>query len=83
MNNTQNNNTMKKEVIDRLKWYHGGDGATYEYWRDTKTGDLYEVPLELKRDWNDALNLTHTDPRLLNHENRSILTQAVADTTKA
>jgi len=51
---------MEKEIMDRLKWYQRGDGVTYEYWQDTMTGDVYEVPLELKRDWNDALKVTQT-----------------------
>ena len=52
---------MKQEVKDRLEWHDSGDDVTYEYWRDTKTGDVYKVPLaplELVREFDDALNIT-------------------------
>ena len=44
---------MKKEILQRLEWFEGGDGVEYEYWQDPKTSKIYWVPIEIVRDWDN------------------------------
>ena len=45
---------MNKEIIERLEWYDGGDGVTYEYWIDPETRKTYLVDIEIVRDFENA-----------------------------
>lgn len=45
---------MNKEILERLEWKHGGDGVEYEFWEDPKTGKIYNVPIEVVRDFDNA-----------------------------
>jgi len=40
-------------IINRLEFWDGGDGVDFEYWRDTKTEFVYQVPIEIVRDFNE------------------------------
>ena len=46
--------TMKKEDMKNLEWYDGGDGVTYEFWRDPWSRKIYRVEIEIVRDWDSA-----------------------------
>jgi len=39
--------------MKEMEWYDGGDGVTYETWKD-EDGDLYLVPIEIVRDFDNA-----------------------------
>jgi hypothetical protein len=41
------------EFMNRLEFTEDGDGVEYEIWKDTKTGILYNVPIEIVRDWGN------------------------------
>ena len=45
---------MNKEIIKRLEWHDGGDGVEYEFWKDPETGQLYRVPIEIVREFDQA-----------------------------
>ena len=45
---------MKKENIEHLEWYDGGDGVTHEFWRDPWSSKIYRVEIEIVRDWDSA-----------------------------
>mgnify|MGYP003121240938 FL=1 len=45
---------MNNEIIERLEWIHGGDGIEYEFYKDPDTGQLYRVPIEIVRDFDQA-----------------------------
>ena len=45
--------TMTKEILERLEWEHGGDGVEYEFWKDPATDKLYNVPIEIVRDFDN------------------------------
>ena len=45
---------MTKEILERLEWEHGGDMIEYEFWRDPVTNKLYNVPIEIVRDFDNA-----------------------------
>jgi len=40
-------------VVARLTHHEGGDGVEYEVWKDAKTDTLYNVPIEIVRDWSN------------------------------
>lgn len=46
---------MDKEIIERLEWHDGGDGVEYEFWKDPETEQLYSVPIEIVRDFDQAV----------------------------
>ena len=46
---------MDNEIIERLEWIHGGDGIEYEFYQDPETGQLYCVPIEIVRDFDQAV----------------------------
>ena len=50
----QNFKTMTDEILERLEWEHGGDMIEYEFWRDPVTNKLYNVPIEIVRDFDNA-----------------------------
>ena len=41
------------EFMNRLEFTEDGDGVEYEIWKDTKTGILYNLPIEIVRDWDN------------------------------
>lgn len=53
---------MTDEILERLEWEHynrvmyldGGDMIEYEFWRDPVTNKLYNVPIEIVRDFDNA-----------------------------
>ena len=48
--------TPNNDVIDRLQrleFFDGGDGVEYEYWRDSESKLMYEIPIEIVRDFSD------------------------------
>ena len=52
--------TMTKEILERLEWEHGGDMIEYEFWRDPVTNKLYNVPIEIVRDFDGAEEVERT-----------------------
>lgn len=40
--------------LDNLEHQEGGDGVTHEYWKDKETGIVYEIPMQIERDWDNA-----------------------------
>lgn len=40
-------------IINRLEFWDSGDGVDFEYWRDTETEFVYQVPIEIVRDFNE------------------------------
>jgi hypothetical protein len=44
---------QSKMELDDLEFTEYGDGVEYEIWKDTKTGILYNVPIEIVRDWDN------------------------------
>jgi hypothetical protein len=48
-------NKITPEIIERLEWYDMGDGIEFELWIDTKTEILYRVPIEIVRDFDNAM----------------------------
>ena len=51
---------MKQEIIDRLEWYDGGDGVEHEFWRHPDTNQIYRVPIEIVRDFDQAEEVDST-----------------------
>jgi hypothetical protein len=43
---------VNKELVDKLEFYHSGDGWSHEIWVDTTSDVYYKVPIEIVRDWN-------------------------------
>lgn len=41
---------LKSELIE---WYDGGDGVEYEVWQDKITKQLFRVPIEIVRDFDE------------------------------
>lgn len=50
---------MNKEILERIEWKDGGDGIEYEFWQDPKTGKIYNVPIEIVRDFDNAEEVEH------------------------
>lgn len=48
---------MTEEILERLEWIHGGDGVEYELWQDPQTKKVYNVPIEIVRDWDNITEL--------------------------
>ncbi len=42
---------------ERLEFYEAGDGVEHEVWKDKITGELYEVPIEIVRDFDNITKL--------------------------
>tara|TARA_R110002020_G_scaffold193468_15_gene393874 strand:+ start:465 stop:845 length:381 start_codon:yes stop_codon:yes gene_type:complete len=42
-----------KVNTENLEFHDGGDGWSYEVWRDTTTDKLYHVPIEIQRYYED------------------------------
>ena len=40
-------------ISKQLKITEGGDGVEYEYWEDENTGEIYKVPIEIVRSFNE------------------------------
>ena len=51
---TKKKRRMTEEILGRLEWEHGGDMIEYEFWRDPVTKKLYNVPIEIVRDFGSA-----------------------------
>jgi hypothetical protein len=49
---------MDKEIIERLYFYDSGDGVEYELWKDSLTNQVYKVPIEIVRDWDNIKELS-------------------------
>jgi hypothetical protein len=49
-----NTGHMDKEIIKRLYWIDGGDGVEYEFWEDSLTNQIYRVPIEIVREFDEA-----------------------------
>jgi hypothetical protein len=47
------NNKLIEDIINRLEFWDSGDGVEFEYWRDTETEFVYQVPIEIVRDFNE------------------------------
>ena len=45
---------MNKEIKERLQWHENGDGVEYEFWKDPFTNQIYRVPIEIVRDFDQA-----------------------------
>ena len=43
----------REDIITRLEFWDSGDGVDFEYWRDTETEFVYQVPIEIVRDFNE------------------------------
>ena len=43
----------REDIINRLEFWDSGDGVDFEYWRDTETEFVYQVPIEIVRDFNE------------------------------
>ena len=44
---------FKQQIIENLEWYDSGAGVEYEIWIDMETEKLYNVPIEIVRDWDN------------------------------
>ena len=52
--------TEIKPNVDNLEWFDGGDGVEFETWKDTTTGKLYMVPIEIVRDFDGMSESEYT-----------------------
>lgn len=43
----------QEQIIEKLEHYDLGDGVTYEYWIEPDTKMIYQVPIEIVRDWDN------------------------------
>jgi hypothetical protein len=48
---------MDKAILDRLVYCEETYAGESETWQDPVTGDYYYVPIEIVRDWDNAMNL--------------------------
>ena len=48
---------ISQEIIDRLVYCEETYAGECETWRDPVTGDYYHVPIEIVRDFDNAMNL--------------------------
>ena len=48
---------MDKAILDRLIYCEETYAGESETWQDPVTGDYYYVPIEIVRDWDNAMNL--------------------------
>ncbi len=46
---------MNQDIITRLKFAYDGDGIEFEIWNDPTTGKAYRVPIEIVRDFENAV----------------------------
>jgi len=47
-------NDMKQEIIDRLEYGEETNAGETETWYDPVTGDYYQIPIEVVRDWDNS-----------------------------
>ena len=50
-------NEMDKAILDRLEFVEETYAGETETWQDPVTGDYYHVPIEIVRDFDNAMNL--------------------------
>ena len=48
---------MDKKIKDRLVYVEETYAGEYETWQDTITGELYQIPIRIERDWDNAEKL--------------------------
>lgn len=48
---------MTDEIIARLEYFEETIAGEVEIWLDPVTGDYYHVPIEIVRDFDNAMNL--------------------------
>ena len=46
-----------KELISRLEFYDSGDGVSQEIWADKANKNLYNVPIEIVRNWKEITKI--------------------------
>ena len=61
---------MKQEIIDRLEYGEETNAGETETWYDPVTGDYYQIPIEVVRDWDNSEIIGNDKQNKMKHERK-------------
>ncbi len=61
---------MKQEIIDRLEYGEETNAGETETWYDPVTGDYYQIPIEVVRDWDNSELIGNDKQNKMKHERK-------------
>lgn len=61
---------MKQEIIDRLEYGEETNAGETETWYDPVTGDYYQIPIEVVRDWDNSEIIGNDKQDTMKHERK-------------
>ena len=61
---------MKQEIINRVEYVEETYAGEMETWYDPLTGDYYQIPIEVVRDWDNSEVIGKYKQNTMTHERR-------------